>query len=171
MGDAVDDDKFARDIQEVLTENTPDGLNSGHMAKKLFNCRIVSQQHLDTLVGKLASRAATAEQQYIQAYAEVCSELRSAFAKAKPDTICEADFKRALLTECQGSIERLLQEPPERDSRKTAHKAVLLGYCRFLAALIVKKIVPSAVIVAVSDELLAEPSSPDKLEALVSFLT
>merc|ERR1719162_1578378 len=87
-------------------------------------------------------------------------------------------FKKILLNACQASFEKNLSPPTglesmdaeERTRAEFAYKMRMIGNIRFVGALLVRKMLASKVMLAIIEELLAEPT-PEALETLAALLT
>jgi len=121
---------------------------------------------------------ATTQHHFIDMYAQFCSHLHEWFVENKVSNDKNSSFKRLLLNECQGSFEKYLGpidvahlEGEALVAAQLKYKLTMLGNIKFVGALLQKKMLASSVLIGVSEELISEPSSPEALETLASFLT
>lgn len=101
-----------------------------------------------------------------------CLALRDWCDEKSVGSCPKKSFKHILLTECQAAMERGLGSLEQAvDSADTKRRGAVLGVARFLGELIAQGLVSGPVMLMVSEELLAQPTSPLALETLAALLT
>jgi len=133
-------------------------------------------EHVEFLISELFEKATT-QHHFIDMYGDLCALLQDFFTSRPVVADEKFSFKRLLLNECQRTFERCLKPPEhkadidqeERDYRERLYKDKMLGNIRFVGALLARNMLASKVLLAILEELLAEPT-PEALESLAVLL-
>jgi len=112
-------------------------------------------------------------------YTQLCEKLEN-WSREQEFAQKDERFKKLLLNECQNSFENYLKPPnhlkelegDERAEAEVKWKTARVGNIRFVGELLAKRMINSAVIIHVTNELMSEPyEHPEYLESLAAFLT
>jgi len=136
-------------------------------------------EQLAALVAEIFDKATT-EKCFLTLYTELCARLDSHLA-AEGSCVGGKVFRKALVTECQATFERNLQQPldlktlehlsyEERYVEEVKHKTRTLGNMRFIGQLLVRKLLAGKILFFIVNEML-DINSEASLESLMELLS
>jgi len=138
-----------------------------------------TSEQLAALVAEIFDKATT-EKGFLTLYTELCARLDAHLA-AEGSCVGGKVFRKALVTECQASFERNLQQPldpetlvnltyEERYVEEVKHKTRTLGNMRFIGELLIRKLLAGKILFFIVNEML-DTNSEASLESLVELLS
>eukprot|EP00929_Paragymnodinium_shiwhaense_P117913 TRINITY_DN893_c0_g1_i1.p1 TRINITY_DN893_c0_g1~~TRINITY_DN893_c0_g1_i1.p1 ORF type:complete len:758 (+),score=255.61 TRINITY_DN893_c0_g1_i1:86-2359(+) len=170
------DAEILRKIKGILNKLTIEKFPT--LSKQLMeDISFDKTHHVEFLISELFEKATT-QHHFIDMYGDLCALLQDFFnGRPAPEGDEKFSFKRLLLNECQRTFERCLKPPvhsahldqEERDYAERLYKDKMLGNIRFVGALLARNMLASKVLLAIIEELLAEPT-PEALESLAVLL-
>jgi hypothetical protein len=136
-------------------------------------------EQLAALVAEIFDKATT-EKCFLTLYTELCARLDAHLA-AEGSCVGGKVFRKSLVTECQASFERNLQQPldlktlehlsyEERYVEEVKHKTRTLGNMRFIGELLVRKLLAGKILFFIVNEML-DINSEASLESLIELLS
>lgn len=168
-------DGVAREIKSILNKLTVEKF--AQLSQKLLAIEFRTKDHMELLIQEVFEKATT-QHPFIEMYADLCIILHEFFAGHPIAEDPKFTFKRVLLNQCQVAFERNLAppavmadlDPEDRIIEETKYKTRMVGNIRLVGELLVRKLIPSKVMLAILDELLSGPT-PEALEAAAVLLT
>lgn len=170
----AEDASVVRNIKSILNKLTVEKFVQ--LYHQLLDCGIRTTEHVELLIQEVFEKATT-QHHFIDMYADLCTLVHEHFAESPIGNDPKFSFKRLLLNECQSSFERHLTPPAglaemeaeERTEAEVRYKTKMLGNIKLVGALLARKMLASKVMLAILEELLADPT-PEALESLAALL-
>jgi len=168
---------IARKAKGLLNKLTQERFEP--LCQQILDLPVRTAEQLAALVAEIFDKATT-EKGFLTLYTELCARL-DAHLLAEGSCVGGKVFRKALVTECQASFERNLQQPldPEtlvnftyedRYVEEVKHKTRTLGNMRFIGELLIRKLLAGKILFFIVNEMLDTNSEPS-LESLVELLT
>jgi len=168
---------IARKAKGILNKLTQERFEP--LCQQILDLPVHKAEQLAALVAEIFDKATT-EKGFLTLYTELCARLDSHLL-AKGSCVGGKVFRKALVTECQASFERNLQQPldPEtlvnftyedRYVEEVKHKTRTLGNMRFIGELLIRKLLAGKILFFIVNEML-DTNSEASLESLVELLT
>jgi hypothetical protein len=172
---SASDSEVVRAIKSILNKLTVEKFSQ--LVRQLMAIEFHKVRHVQSLIQEVFEKA-TLQHHFINMYADLCVLLNDFFTESPVAEDPKLVFKRLLLNECQNSFERHLVPPEgldklDSDDRTLAeggYKTRMLGNIKFVGALLSRRMLASKVLIAISEELLSDPTS-ESLESLAALLT
>lgn len=176
VAEATPDD-IARKAKGLLNKLTQERFEP--LCQQILDLPVRTAEQLAALVAEIFDKATT-EKGFLTLYTELCARL-DAHLLAEGSCVGGKVFRKALVTECQASFERNLQQPldPEtlvnftyedRYVEEVKHKTRTLGNMRFIGELLIRKLLAGKILFFIVNEML-DTNSEASLESLVELLT
>jgi hypothetical protein len=176
----IDEDaNVIRQMKSILNKLTVEKFDT--LYQKLLECGIETHAHIECLMREVFEKATT-QHHFIEMYTTLCVKLsewyeRDLVRNKNQGDGDEESFKRILLNQCQDSFELYLKPPAglqelageERFQAIVKYKTKMLGNMKFVAQLLINKMLSSKIIFQCVEELL-QVSSEEALETLCAFL-
>jgi len=167
----------ARKAKGILNKLTLERFES--LCQQILDLPVHTAEQLAALVGEIFDKATT-EKGFLTLYTELCARLDSHLL-AEGSCVGGKVFRKALVTECQASFERNLQQPldpktlvnftyEDRYVEEVKHKTRTLGNMRFIGELLIRKLLAGKILFFIVNEML-DTNSEASLESLVELLT
>jgi len=168
---------ITRKAKSVLNKLTQERFES--LCQQILDLPVHTAEQLAALVAEIFDKATT-EKGFLSLYTELCARL-DAHLLAQGSCVGGKVFRKALVTECQASFERNLQQPldpetlvdltyEERYVEEVKHKTRTLGNMRFIGELLIRKLLAGKILFFIVNEML-DTNSEASLESLVELLT
>lgn len=173
-GDGEEDQEVARAIKSILNKLTVEKFEA--LSQKLLGLDFRGKKHMELLIKEVFEKATT-QHHFVDMYADLCVVLHNFFTEQPmEDDTCA--FKRILMNECQASFERNMEPPAtlkdldqeERIIQETKYKIGMVGNIRLVGALLIRRLIPTKVMLAIFLELL-DSATPESLEAAAALMT
>lgn len=170
-------EEIARKAKSILNKLTDERFES--LCRQICALPVHTPEQLAALVAEIFDKATT-EKGFLTLYTEICERL-DAHLSAEGSCVGGKVFRKALVTECQASFERNLQQPldlktldhlsyEERYVEEVKHKTRTLGNMRFIGELLVRKLLAGKILFFIVNEML-DINSEASLESLIELLT
>jgi len=171
------DEVVARKMKAILNKLTVEKFDA--LSEQLCDCGIRTDAHIMTLMREVFEKATT-QHHFIDMYTKLCIKLHE--WTSEKGLVSESgekvSFKRLLLDQCQNSFETYLRPPEGLDEltgeeafeARVKYKRQMLGNMKFVAQLLIHKVLSSKIILTCVTELL-QSQSEETLETLCVFLT
>lgn len=170
-------DDIARKAKGILNKLTQERFE--HLCQQILDLPVRTAEQLAALVAEIFDKATT-EKGFLTLYTELCARL-DAHLLAEGSCVGGKVFRKALVTECQASFERNLQQPLDPDTlvnftyedryvEEVKHKTRTLGNMRFIGELLIRKLLAGKILFFIVNEML-DTNSEASLESLVELLT
>lgn len=177
MAAEVTPDDIARKAKGLLNKLTQERFES--LCQQILDLPVRTSEQLAALVAEIFDKATT-EKGFLTLYTELCARL-DAHLLAEGSCVGGKVFRKALVTECQASFERNLQQPLDPDTlvnytyedryvEEVKHKTRTLGNMRFIGELLIRKLLAGKILFFIVNEML-DTNSEASLESLVELLT
>jgi len=168
---------IARKAKSLLNKLTQERFEP--LCQQILDLPVRTAEQLAALVAEIFDKATT-EKGFLTLYTELCARLDAHLA-AEGSCVGGKVFRKALVTECQASFERNLQQPldpetlvnltyEERYVEEVKHKTRTLGNMRFIGELLIRKLLAGKILFFIVNEML-DTNSEASLESLVELLT
>jgi hypothetical protein len=173
----VTPDDIARKAKGILNKLTQERFEP--LCQQILDLPVRTAEQLAALVAEIFDKATT-EKGFLTLYTELCARL-DAHLLAEGSCVGGKVFRKALVTECQASFERNLQQPLDPDTlvnytyedryvEEVKHKTRTLGNMRFIGELLIRKLLAGKILFFIVNEML-DTNSEASLESLVELLT
>jgi hypothetical protein len=169
------DEEIVRSMKSILNKLTIEKYDKLYL--QMLSCGISTVQHVKILIHEVMEKAQT-QHHFIEMYTTLCVHLHEWFNENQVSDDPKTGFKRILLNECQSLFEGCLKQQDntgldgeELAEAKAKYKLKMLGNIKFVGALLGKRMLATSVLVAIAEDLISEPCSPEALESLAVFLT
>jgi len=170
-------EEIARKAKCLLNKLTEERFES--LCQKICDLPVHTAEQLAALVAEIFDKATT-EKCFLTLYTELCARLDAHLA-AEGSCVGGKVFRKALVTECQATFERNLQQPldlktlehlsyEERYVEEVKHKTRTLGNMRFIGELLVRKLLAGKILFFIVNEML-DINSEASLESLIELLS
>eukprot|EP00746_Dinoflagellata_sp_MGD_P067267 gnl/MRDRNA2_/MRDRNA2_27766_c0_seq1.p1 gnl/MRDRNA2_/MRDRNA2_27766_c0~~gnl/MRDRNA2_/MRDRNA2_27766_c0_seq1.p1 ORF type:complete len:693 (-),score=177.78 gnl/MRDRNA2_/MRDRNA2_27766_c0_seq1:134-2212(-) len=173
--DGKTDEEIVRAMKSILNKLTIEKYDKLYL--QMLNTGISTVQHVKILIHEVMEKAQT-QHHFIEMYSTFCVHLHEWFNENQVSDDPKTGFKRILLNECQSLFESCLKQQDtsnlqaeEVEEAKAKYKLIMLGNIKFVGSLLGKRMLATSVLVAIAEDLISEPCSPEALEALAVFLT
>jgi hypothetical protein len=170
------DKDIVRTIKGILNKLTVERFDA--LYDQLISCGIETFDHVELLIAEVFEKA-TSQHHFIEMYADLCVKLHQ-FLGDHEVLGCDKsrNFRTLLLKACQQTFEQNLNPPAtlatldadEHVLAEVKYKTRMLGNLRFVAALLVRKMLAGRVLVAILHHLL-QNATPETLESAAMLLT
>lgn len=165
-GQMEDGQDVARAVKSILNKLTIEKFEP--LSQKLLAVSFRTKSDVEILIQEIFEKATT-QHHFIDMYSDLCHLLHGHFTEHPVE---DASFKRSLVNQCQASFESDFQrpsslgdlDPEERIIQETKYKTRMVGNVRLVGALLVRRLIPLKVMLAIFEALLSSPS-PESLEA------
>lgn len=168
---------IARKAKGILNKLTQERFEP--LCQQILDLPVRTSEQLAALVAEIFDKATT-EKGFLTLYTELCARLDAHLA-AEGSCVGGKVFRKALVTECQASFERNLQQPldpetlvnltyEERYVEEVKHKTRTLGNMRFIGELLIRKLLAGKILFFIVNEML-DTNSEASLESLVELLS
>lgn len=170
------DAEVVRSIKSILNKLTIEKFDA--LYAKLLACGVSKPEHVQILVSEVFDKA-TAQHHFIEMYADLCMRLDRDLSGHEAMASCQGGFRKILLEQCQSKFEQTLAPPSFSDESMDAeaimeaadrHKQCVIGNIQLVGTLLVRGMLSSRILFACAQELLRDPSLPQALETLATFL-
>jgi len=166
---------FNRRMKSIMNKLTVEKFDK--LYAQLLECGFTKKEHVQALMKEVFEKATT-QHHFIEMYTTLCMKISDWLEEQHGIDNDESCFKRILLNQCQESFhENLLrpvdvpdQTPEEMFERHCAYKTRMLGNMKFVAHLLINKMLSSRVIFEITAEMI-RIKSDETLEALCAFLS
>lgn len=169
------DDEIIRSMKSILNKLTIEKYDKLYL--QMLNTGISTVEHVKILIHEVMEKAQT-QHHFIEMYSTFCVHLHEWFNENQVSDDPKTGFKRILLNECQSLFERCLKKQDtsdlqgeELEEAKAKYKLTMLGNIKFVGSLLGKRMLATSVLVAIAEDLITDPCSPEALESLSVFLT
>merc|ERR1719456_137410 len=169
------DEEIVRAMKSILNKLTIEKYDT--LYKKMLECGISKPEHVRILIHEVMEKAQL-QHHFIEMYSQFCAHLHEWFIENQISDDPKNSFKRILLNECQNLFEKNLKpadmvglQGEELREAKAKYKTTMLGNIKFVGALLGKRMLATSVLVAIAEDLISDPSTPEALESLAVFLT
>jgi len=170
-------EELARKAKSFLNKLTEENFES--LCQQICALPVHTPEQLAALVAEIFDKATT-EKCFLTLYTELCARLDAHLA-AEGSCVGGKVFRKSLVTECQASFERNLQQPldlktlehlsyEERYVEEVKHKTRTLGNMRFIGELLVRKLLAGKILFFIVNEML-DINSEASLESLIELLS
>jgi len=170
-------EEIARKSRCLLNKLTEERFES--LCQQICALPVHTPEQLAALVAEIFDKATT-EKCFLTLYTELCARLDAHLA-AEGSCVGGKVFRKALVTECQATFERNLQQPldlktlahlsyEERYVEEVKHKTRTLGNMRFIGELLVRKLLAGKILFFIVNEML-DINSEASLESLIELLS
>jgi hypothetical protein len=173
--DGKTDEEIVRSMKSILNKLTIEKYDKLYL--QMLNTGISTVEHVKILIHEVMEKAQT-QHHFIEMYSTFCVHLHEWFNENQVSDDPKTGFKRILLNECQSLFESCLKQQDTADLQaeeveeaKAKYKLTMLGNIKFVGSLLGKRMLATSVLVAIAEDLITEPCSPEALEALAVFLT
>lgn len=169
--------EMARSVRSLLNKLTGERFES--ICAQVLDLPLRTEEHLAVLSFEIFDKA-TSQGGFCSLYTKLVERLDSFLAAQDDGCIGGKAFRRALLSECQSSFERNLNESVDADAftglegearyeLEVKLKQRRLGNMQFIGELIVRKLLATKLIVPVASELI-DKGTEASLESVVALL-
>mmetsp|Transcript_4643 Transcript_4643/g.11244 ORF Transcript_4643/g.11244 Transcript_4643/m.11244 type:complete len:690 (+) Transcript_4643:204-2273(+) len=172
----LDENAFERRIKSLLNKLTLEKFDQ--ICKQIVLSGFSTLSHVELFIQEVFQKA-TGQHHFIDMYADLCVEMQRHLAiEPLAEDPKGTQFKRLLLNQCQHAFEVNLHSPAtfsqlegeDRLEAEVRYKMAMLGNIRLVGALLTRKMLAGKVLIAITEELLADSSS-EALESLATLLT
>merc|ERR1719160_1148438 len=167
------DEEIVRAMKSILNKLTMKKYDT--LYQQILSCGMSIGEHMKSLIDEVLEKAET-QHHFIQMYCQLCVDLHKWCIERKSTESAdkkERGFRRILLDQCQTKFGNNLLPPDlsavredEAEEARSKHKHAMLGNIKFIGALLEKKMLGDAVLIAVAQELF----ETENLESLHCFL-
>jgi hypothetical protein len=150
------------------------------LSKQIMAVPMRAASHVELLVKEIFEKAIS-QHHFVDMYADLCVLLHVHFSKNPVGDDARFQFTRLLLNECQASFQnqstsskldaKTKEDAEERTLREFRYKRQVLGNMKLIGALLVRKMLPGKVFIAILAELISDQPTPEASECTAVLLS